>query len=43
MGYLDRSLIIKTLNKFNKLKSGDKGGGDFSSNTIEGDHGFDAM
>ena len=42
MSFKDRELIIKTLNKFNKLKSG-KSGGDFDGNTIEGGNGFDPV
>ena len=41
MGFSDRRLIVETINKYNKMKSGDKGGGDFSGNTVEGDYGFD--
>jgi len=41
MGFSDRRLIVETINKYNKMKSGDKDGGDFSGNTVEGDYGFD--
>lgn len=43
MGFSDRRLIIETINKYNKMRSGDKGAGDFSGNTVEGDYGFDPV
>tara|TARA_B100000963_G_C22539084_1_gene631330 strand:+ start:312 stop:446 length:135 start_codon:yes stop_codon:yes gene_type:complete len=42
MSYRDRELIIKTINKYNKAKSG-KGGGDFDNNIVEGGNGFDPV
>ena len=40
LAFQERQLIIKTVNKLNKAKSG-KQGGDFDSNLVEGPHGFD--
>tara|TARA_B100001057_G_scaffold498730_1_gene606794 strand:+ start:1240 stop:1377 length:138 start_codon:yes stop_codon:yes gene_type:complete len=42
MSFRDRELIIKTINKYNKAKSG-KGDGEFDSNVMEGGNGFDPV
>ena len=42
LAFQERQLIIKTVNKLNKAKSG-KQGGDFDSNVTSGDFGFDPV
>ena len=44
LSFPERQLLIQTINKLNQAKAGKSdSSGDFSSNMIEGDHGFDAI